>query len=375
MSVTQADVARIAKVSQSAVSHVLNGRHAQLSPDTVAKIKKALREANYSPHLAAVSLRKGRSGFLGLILPNLRHQICVIVARRVHQLAEQKGYRILTFCADDSVEREKKFLAEARSLRVEGLVVMGGFSPPRSGIEHLQKVVSLGMPMVILNSDCGLVCARVTLDIAGGMEAVVKHLLSLGHRHLAFAACGRTFWAGRERWVGIQRAYRASGLEPPGDEHFYGPFSGIGPRAYAAGQEATEAILARRAEQQTEERYTAIVAMNDEVAFGAIRCLVDHNLDVPKDISVVGFDGMDQAMFSVPRLTTFSQPIELLAQVGFESLIEQIEQQGSAESRVLTGELVVGESTGKAPKRPRPGRVTGVGSSKTHAARQFAASK
>ena len=123
-------------------------------------------------------------------------------------------------------------------------------------------------------------------------------------------------------------------------------------RPHEAGIETTEAILLRRASQPDNEKYTAIVSMNDNVAIGVIRCLVDHGVRVPEDISVVGFDDLDIAAVSVPRLTTVNQPKEEMAKAAFDLLSRQIEHGAISESKKLKAKLLIRESTARAVISP-----------------------
>lgn len=369
MAVTQHDIAKKLKISQASVSHVLNGRENLLRPETVKRIREALEEAHYQPHLAASTLRKGRSGFVGLILPNLRHPMYVEISRLLHQLAWEAGYRVVMFNAEDDADSEKSFIREAVSFRAEGLIILGFFSPPRKGIEHLQKIIDEGTPVVSIDSHKELSCPSVTVDRMAAMETVMGHLFGLGHRNVAFAAYGREHLPGLQRWQGIKSAYQKAGLELPSDDDFYPPFVGVGHRALAAGVEATEMILARRALQE-DKKYTAIVAMNDQVALGATRCLADHGLSVPQDMSVAGFDDMDMCAYCAPRLTTVNQSKQQLAQLGFEILREQIDHKSQPESRVLPAHLVVRESTSRAPGTAGAGGIIETSNSKEQVARQ-----
>ena len=366
MVVTQADIAKALNISQGSVSHVLNGREDRLRPETVERIRRALREANYATNQAASSLRRGRSSLIGMLMPNLRHPLFIKILETFHKLAREAGLSVITFDAEDSVEQEQRFIREAISYRVEGLVVVGSFSPPRRDVKHLQQFVKNGPAIVTIGGSGKLKYPAVTVDMARGMEAVIEHLFELGHQRIAYAAYGRDHWSGQHRWKGIQAAYRRAGHHVPGDEDFYPPFAGMSLHPHEGGIEATEAILRERDSQPYGRKYTAIVGMNDNVALGAIRCLIDHGLKVPEDISVVGFDDLDVAAVSVPRLTTVNQPKEEMAEAAFEMLMKQIENGEMLKSRELKTELIVRDSTARAAAKlpTRPAGVVGLAEEK-----------
>lgn len=349
--VTQAEIAKKLKVSQSSVSRVIRGRDDLLRPELVDKIRQALREANYTPHQAALALRQGRSGLIGMFLPNLRHPVFVQLARRLYTLANQAGYLVIMFNAEDNIDSKQSMISQAVSFRVEGLIMINLFPAAMDETKKLQENIVKNFPTVDLYGHCELDCPRVLIDSSGAMEMVMNHLFELGHRHIAFAAFGRQLLVEMGRWRGIQLAYRKRGLPLPVDEDFFPPFSNFGHRAHAAGVESAQAILQRRERQSDKEKYTAIVAINDSVAIGVIRCLADHGLKVPQDISVVGFDNLEESSVSIPRLTTIDQPLKQMAELGFDMLMKQVDDNPLPKSQVIPMELIVRDSTAKAPRK------------------------
>lgn len=353
MAVTQSDIARMLGVSQSTISHVLHGRGDRLRPETVKRIRKALREANYTPNQAASSLRRGHSDLIGVFTPNLRHAIFVKLLRTIYLLADKAGYRVILFNAENNPTLKQNFITEAVSYRVEGLIMLAHFPSPQESKVVMQNEFIDKLPMVDLYGYCEFNCPRVDIDRAGAMESLMDHLLDLGHRNIAFAAYGRDHASTRERLQGIHSACKRKGLPNPGDNDYFGPYSNFAHRSHAAGVEAAQLILRKRSQQENKDKYTAIVAMNDSVALGAIRCLVDNGIRVPEDMSVVGFDNLEESAVSVPRLTTVAQPLEQIAGIGFDILIKQMKTAERSKSQVLGMELLVRESTGLARWAPK----------------------
>lgn len=347
LSITQKDIARKLKLSQGAISHVLNGREHFLHPTTAQRIRKALSDAKYRPDRAARGLRCNRSGIIGIIVPNLRHPVFSEKAQEIHRLAQRDGYQVMIGDADERIENEAKFIQDYRAFHADGLIVMGSFNPVDRHARYLEQTAASGIPLVTVDGPLGIDCPAVNTDSAAGMRAGVAHLLSLGHRRVAYAGYDAKRDSTKRRWPGVRSAYLDERVAAPVAADLFPPSQMIPQRSFAAGYDVARSVLTARARQTRAEKYTAIACFNDFMAIGVMRYLRDRGLHIPGDLSVIGFDGFDAAAVCVPRLTTLDQPKAQAAALAFQLLRDLIDRRSSVPTtHWLAPKLMVGDSTG-----------------------------
>ncbi|MFT4041199.1 MAG: LacI family DNA-binding transcriptional regulator [Thermomicrobiales bacterium] len=332
---TQADVARLAAVSQPLVSYVLSGDpDAPVAPETRERVLAAIAELGYVPQYAGRSLRSQRALAIGAIIPDITNPFYPAFARGIQNVAEAAGYDLIAYNSDGLLERERKFMQSALAGRVDGVIL----SPFQITMEDLADVAEKNIPVVALTSRSP---ARgrapvdtVHVDSVGAAQLAVEHLLARGHRRIGMIAGEAGTPPREDRVLGYLRALEEHGLLV--DEMLVrgADFNEEG------GYRATQELL------RLSPRPTAIFAANDLMAMGAMSALYEAGLQVPRDMAVVGFDDIPAARMLAPPLTTVAQFPDLLGARTAELLLERLRGEGPAHGReiLMPAELVVRES-------------------------------
>jgi DNA-binding LacI/PurR family transcriptional regulator len=337
---TLRDVARHAGVSAQTVSNYLNGRH-QTRPQTRDRVEAAIRELGYRPNAAARALRSQRAHTFGVLLEDsdrvgLHEPLHVEFLHGAAAVAHDTGYH-LTVALTWPGETEAHALRLAREGRADGLLIsFGAVDPARR--KAIRALVDEGVPVVLFQERVSLPGVfTVSAQDEVGAQHVVEHLVSLGHRRLAFV-CGEPLWPGpkrrREGFLAAVEAADADAVEWTAKAY-----------TIAAARECVAGLLGGP------EAPTGILAANDRVALGVIQQAGDEGLDVPGDLSVVGFNDFDFASWVRPALTTVRIPGAQMGARAVQLLVDAVEGDRAAESVAFQVELVERESTGPGPAR------------------------
>jgi LacI family transcriptional regulator len=281
------DVARAAGVSIATVSRVFNN-NALVNTETASRVLQEAARLDYWPNGAAQSLTTRRTRTFGVLLPDLFGDFYSEVICGIDRQSRLNDYQVLLSSSHSSGE---DVLAAIRAMlgRIDGLIMM---APDEASIDTVERV-RRRVPVVLLNPRVEVErCHSVAVENFGGARAAVEHLLSLGHREIAFVAGPAGNVDADERWRGFRQALTAAGLDPDRAQVVMGDFH------ETAGFEAGPRILARR------PRPTAVFAGNDAMAIGLMAALRRAGCRVPDDIAVVGFDDVAIAGYLNPALTT-----------------------------------------------------------------------
>lgn len=331
---TSRDVARLAGVSRTTVSLVLNDvPDVKISPETRERVRAAARELDYYPDVSARRLVSGKTRTIALIwhrgpAQTYRDAVLPGFLQGMTRSAQKMGYHVLF----RPIDPDDSYVELARGRHTDGLVLSG----PRSDDPHLLELHEEGFPLVLHGQLPGTDIPSVDIDNIRAAEMAVNHLIALEHRHIVMVTnAPPPYTACCQRMEGYRQALEGSGI--PYDESLiqFGNFD------EESGQRAMENLLTHN------EQPTAAFIASDMVAIGAIRSIRDRGLRVPDNIAVVGFDDIAAARFMVPALTTIHVPTYGLGWSAAEVLIRIIEQDPQSQSQVLLDtELVVRESCG-----------------------------
>ncbi|SDG44184.1 LacI family transcriptional regulator [Lentzea fradiae] len=328
MAVTIRDVARRAHVSVATVSRALTSPDL-VRPETRTRVLAAATELGYQPNRAARGLITGRTGNIGIVVPDLGNPFFTGVLKAVQARAAQADHSVFVADSDEDPVAEAK-LVHAMAKQVDGVVLCA------PGLEDSRlHEVAAATSLVLLNRRLPGVPAAL-MDSAGGMGAVVDHLAGLGHRRIAYLNGPRTSWSNQERRRGLLTAVARHGV----DLTDLGPFA---PR-YEGGLQAADLAVAADT--------TAIIAYNDIMALGVLARLRDLGVSVPGDVSVTGFDDLTYAALCCPPLTTVAMPVARAGRTAVDLLLDRLGS-GSPEVPQVVAEtrLVVRGTT--APPRGR----------------------
>jgi LacI family transcriptional regulator len=329
------DIASLAGVSVATVSRVLNGRP-DVSPATRELVLRHIRERGYVSNRSARALAGGRTGLIGLTVPFLQGDyFSHIVAGAADALYERDARFVLCPTSHEH-DREVSLLGRLMHGTTDGAILI----LPSESSQELSELRRRGFPLVVvdppirLDDDVPVIAAA---NWAGGRMAA-EHLIDLGHRRIAIMTGPRDWSASIDRLAGYHSALIAAGLPLTPDLVVEANFR------YEGGYQAAECLLARA------ERPTAIFALNDNMALGVLGAARAAGLEVPRDLSVVGFDDVEFAALATPSLTTVSQPLKEMGRLAASVLYRQLDGQPLDAGRVeLSTRLVVRDSTAPPP--------------------------
>lgn len=327
MPATIRDVARLAGVSASTVSRALS------LPDVVnaatrSRVQQAAAQLGYQPNKAARGLITGRTGNIGLVVPDLANPFFPSVVKGVQARARSNDLAVFLADTDEDATAEVG-LVHALAKQVDGLILCS----PRAGDDELVAVAQ-ETNVVLVNRLVEGVPA-VTFDNGGGMRQAIAHLAALGHRRIAWVGGPPTSWSNSQRFIGLHAAAVDCGVELV-------PVGQFAP-TYEGGVAAADQAVATGA--------TAVVTYNDLVAIGLLARLHARGIDVPGELSVLGIDDIAMAGMSRPALTTVRLPKQKAGELAVELLLELLnnpneDPDANPGRRVLPGELMVRDSTG-----------------------------
>lgn len=334
-----ADFARHVGLARTTVSRVLNGQPG-LKQKTIDRVQQALAETGFTPNAHALHLKGKRTSMVGICVEDLLTPPAVRKLAALQKVLRARGFSSLieVFTPGTGREAVRHFL----SMRVEAVVFIGHFH--REEIEaRIVELIGHGTPHVVIDH-FGLKNAHtVSLDRASAMDAMVNHLLDLGHRTFGLLGIAKAPSSRFDRMAGIHAALKARGLDfdacTVSLDHLHERNND-----FDYGRNLAGSFL------QLAHRPTALLALNDEIAIGALRGLQEAGVKVPRDISVTGFNNQPVAGMTMPTLTTVTQNIDDTIATAAEMLLSQLDMPPKAKPMVklITGELVVRESTGPA---------------------------
>ncbi|WP_084129070.1 LacI family DNA-binding transcriptional regulator [Demequina sp. NBRC 110055] len=319
---TLQEVAVAAGVSPATASRALS-TPASVSIERRHRVLEAAERLGYRPNRSAQDLASGRSRHIGLVVPDLANPYFATVAKGVQAQARGAHRSVLVADTDEDVRAEREILGDLQP-NVGGLLLCS----PRLPEDEVRDAATRG-PLVIVNREvAGL--ASVSFDVASGVRAALEHLKALGHTRVAYVGGPASSWSDARRRAALGDV---SGVEIV-DIGGHRPI-------HQGGVAAADLIVAAGA--------TAVLAYNDLVALGVMSRLTARGLDVPGDISVVGFDDIPAASYASPALTTVALP---LTRAGHEAttLLDGLDTAAAPPTVRLAVELVVRDSTGPAAR-------------------------
>jgi len=339
---TQNQVAKLAGVSQAIVSHVLNNNTAVSIPtETRQRVLDAIQRLGYEPDTNAQALRLGITKNIGLIIPDMHNPHFWQYVDGVEQETAARGYSLLVSSMNLDPEQGKKVFKDLVRQQIDGLILMGSFiKRSEEAREILKRILQRGLAVVEitehLQDDHHV--DRVVGDYRLATTELVSHLLALQHRRIGLIYGVQAPVLGEDRLLPYQDSLRAAGL--PVDDALV---ARCGP-AIEDGYQATLQLL------QLPSPPTALIAINDLLAIGALRAAEDLHLQVPRHLSIAGFDDIPISKYFVPRITTVTKETVGMGRTAVKLLIERINDRSRSLQTVnVTAQVVTRESTGPAP--------------------------
>ena len=309
---TQEDVAKLAGVSQSTVSQVLNRNDSAIPDETRQRILGAMDQLGYVPNKFAQSLRTKKTFMIASIIPDITNPFYPAFQRGIQSVTNQKNYDLIIYDTDEKEENEKRSLMSLERAGVDGAIV----SLFHHGVEHLRPLIEQGIPVVYWRGrplEKDLIIDLIFVDNVAMAKTAVSYLIGKGHTRIGMIAGLEDTPPRQDRIRGFCEALKEHNL--PLDEILIqdGDFTETG------GYQGMKKLLSLK------PRPTAVFAANDLMALGAMLSIREAKLRIPEDIALVGLDDIPAAKLVHPPLTTISQMQEDIGRIAAEMIFERIE--------------------------------------------------
>lgn len=334
--VTIIDVAEKAGVSISTASRALTG-HSDVSSATRKKVLKISEELNYRPSMLAQSLVLGKTSTIGLLVSDISNPFYPALAKSIENASNSYGYIVFLCNTHDNPERSQKYLDRLLAQGVDGII----HASVGEDEAFLERALNAGVPVVVTNrrprliKDIDVVVSNNVL----GAEAIVTHLLSLGHKVIGHLTGPSYASLSEDRLAGYRQALEKWNVPYNPDIVLPVEFTREG------GAEGIIKLL------QKDPRPTAVFAINDVVALGALEALHDLGINVPQGLSVVGFDDIEPSKSHIAQLSTVAQNLQKMGQIAVSRLLDAITnpETHQPETILLETQLQVRNTSAKPP--------------------------
>ncbi len=301
------DVSKESGLSTATVSLALSAPE-KVSKKSLAKIQKAIDKLQYSPNMLSQRFRNRRSDTLVVLVPNIANSFFIPVIKGIEAVAHREGFQVLIGDISNSSRREKELINLVETRLADGLIQLSAQS------DNLDQLAQKNLLAVCAAGSGGAVFPSVTIDNIAASKAVVDYLISNGHRRIGVIAGPKDNANTHLRLEGYKQSLSAAGITYDPNLVVEGDFrllSGVNAALHMSSMNA-------------DIRPSAVFAMNDEMAIGAMKGFRQRGLSVPSDVSIIGFDNLEMSRYTYPALTTISQPANALGEKSAEILIRQI---------------------------------------------------
>lgn len=325
MNPTIKDVAQKANVSIATVSRVLHNLGGY-SDKTKKKVDQTIKELGYQPNAIARGLINKRTQTIGVMFPDVSSAFSSDLLHGIDEIAHDRNYSVMVCHTDQDGKRTLKYLQLLREKQVDGII----FSSEVLKKEYYDVLENMKVPVVLVSSQTDYAnVPYVKVDDYQASYDAVMYLISKGHRKIAMISGTKGDpIAGTPRVEAYRKALEAHGISFDSRYLVYGDF------LYESGSRAMEVLLRKTPE------VTAVFAASDEMAIGALSTVTKHGMNVPEDISIMGYDDLRLAQMVTPSLTTVRQPLYDMGKLASEKLIYMIESGETAKSQIFTHSIV-----------------------------------
>ena len=333
MKLTIKDIAKMAGVSTTTVSLILNDKADRFNENTVEKVMKVVREHNYQPNFFARNMITKNTQTIGVILPDIKDYFFNQLFEGIETFFKQHNYGVVLYRTSHSKEQEEKAINFMLSRSVSGIIFATPYLFDKDKYHDLQK----NCPVMLLDRgrmerDKG----KYYVDEYQGARDLMDYLYQQGHRKIALIKENKDYYQLTERTKAYYDALKSYEL-PVNDALVQTTSLNV-----EGGYLAMEELLKK------DQDFTAVVCTNDYLALGAYRALQLKGYKIPTDVSVVGFDNIDLSQYLTPSLTTVAQPIFEMGNTVAEMLLHRIENPDTQlENKIFKSQLVIRESVRK----------------------------
>ena len=323
---TLKDVSERAGVTVTTVSRVLNNR-GYISEKTRQKVYQCMKELNYQPNELARSLTKKRSSMIGVIVPTIRHPFFSDLVYYLEQYSFAKNFKILLCDSHAEVDKEKEYIEMLKSNQVAGIIIA-------SRTPDIGQYIEADMPVVMIERQSTGKEVNICCDNEHGGELATRHLIERGCRKLLHISGGlSSVMPGELRAAAFERVCREEGV----------PY-----QVYVASEQDFYARSYTRTIREVLEQNPdadGVFASSDIMAAQILQYCREKGIDVPGQLKVVGFDGIELGGLTTPKLTTVCQPVEQMAETAVQSIVKRLNKKVVATRVILPVELKIRGTT------------------------------
>ncbi|NFF79155.1 LacI family transcriptional regulator [Clostridium sporogenes] len=300
------EVAKLANTSITTVSRVINNT-GYVKDETKERILDAIKELGYKPLERADGKRETKA--IGLIVPNIENPFFGKMARHIGKIANLHKYNLLLFDLEGTENHRDDFLIDLIEKRVDGLIYVSSYRC----IEAINAAKKRNIPFVILDREIQKEKINtVIVDNNYGAFIATEHLIKLGHKNIAFIGGAEVMEISIKRKEGYVEALTKNGIQVNNDYICYGNYK------IQSGYECMKKLYSKHKE------ITGVIAANDLMAIGALNYLIKEGVNVPKDVSIVGFDNIEISESITPALTTIEYPMERISEIVIDLILREI---------------------------------------------------
>ncbi|MBZ4188992.1 LacI family DNA-binding transcriptional regulator [Niabella beijingensis] len=338
--ITIKDIAKALGLSASTVSRALRDSY-EISEETKKRIRAYANENNYRPNLAALSLRKGKSKSIGVIVADIANSYFSQVIGGIESVANEKGYNVIITQSKDSAEREQMIVTDLTSRSIDGLIV--SLAAGTTDYSIFEEMTDRGVPLVFIDRIAeNIDTHKVTADnFTGGYQAV-KHLAGNGYKKIALIANNKNLSISKERIEGCIKAFEELGLE---QHPQWVQFCAAGGSDDREIEKVITSLLAM------ESSPDALLTLSDTLSLKTLRILKQKQMKIPGDIGLMGFSNFNNSELLDPALSVIYQPSVEMGSVAATLLLADIESKRPVTSftkQVLSTRIITRKSSAPA---------------------------
>lgn len=329
---TISDVAKRAGVSKTTVSRVLNYPEL-VKEDTLKKVKSAMEDLNFAPNVLAQSMRINKTYTVGVVIPDIKNPFYTKIMYEIELALRKYDYMMMMCPTSGDFEREKGCINRLLQRKTDGIL----FFTYNNSKEHIDFYTSISknIPFILMDESLdGIEISQVVVNGYAGVKNAVNHLIAKGHKKIA--CLSSKYEAGKKRFYGYTDALLDNKI-PLNKDYIV-----------EAGYSTEEGYKSALQLLKLKERPTAIVAVADSMAIGAIKAMADKNIQVPEEIEVIGFDNIEWATIVTPTLSTVNQKLDEIAQSAVDMLVDKISHPSKVREvskKFINCELILRQST------------------------------
>lgn len=332
------DIANICGVAVSTVSRAINN-HSDINPQTKAMIMKVIMENNYIPNNSARNLKRSDSDTIAVLIKGISNPFFSAMIKTFEKEIKRKNYSFILQRVDDKEDEVDVAIELVKEKRLKGIVFLGGyFCHCDDKLRQLKVPFVLSTIAATQRCDESNFCSVAVDDILESYK-IVDFLCKLGHKNIAIIKADNSDESiGKLRFDGYLKALEDNNIS-------------INPNLFRVMKEDLESYsmangyAVTRQLLESQEDFTAIFAISDSLAIGACKAILDYGKGVPRDYSVVGFDGIEVASYYNPSITTIKQPVEAMAVATIRLLFDVIHSKIRSKHIIFPAQLIIGQST------------------------------